>query len=69
MPGDLLDLRKGTVLILQALNGEHRALNLRHLGFDVPLAEFRSEPGVPPAPKSGIGVGMVSCQSLWQIAS
>ena len=60
-------LRHGSVLIVHALNHQHRAGNLRQVSFDVPVAKFRMEPDLVPSPESFGRIAMMARQFLRQI--
>jgi len=66
---DTADLFHRAVLVVDALNGQYRAAQARHLGLDVPAAEGRVEPDVIPAPEGRIDVVMVARQPLRQVGA
>ena len=58
-----LDLTYRTVLILRTLHDQHRHSDIgEHIG-NVEATEIRVEPGIVPAPKGRIDVGMVASEA------
>jgi hypothetical protein len=64
---DGVDLRHGAVLVVEALDREHRAGDARQVLLDVPRAEFRVQPDVVPAAERRLGVGVMARQALAQV--
>ncbi len=66
--GNAVELLHRAVLVVVALDREHRAANLRQLGLDVPVAELRIEPAVVPAEKGAVGIVVHAGQRLPELA-
>src|SRR5579862_2337516 len=64
---DRVELRHGAVLVVLALDREHRARDARQVLLDVPLLERRVEPGVVPEIERLARIGMVLGETLRQV--
>lgn len=67
LAGNGLDLRHGSVWIVEALNGQDRAADAREILFDVPAAEVRMEPDVVPSPEGACGVAVMAGELLGKV--
>ena len=57
---DGVDLGEGAVLVVGALDRQHRTAYARKNILDVPMAEIRMQPDVVPAAEGAVGVGVVA---------
>ena len=69
LAGDGLDLRHGSVLVVESLNGEDGAGDAGEIFFDIPAAEIGMEPDVVPSPERAHGVAMMAGEFLGEIRS
>src|SRR5580698_8947689 len=65
--GDGLHLRHGSVLIVEALNREDGAGDVRKIFFNIPGAKVRMQPDIVPSPKREGGVAVMASQFLGEI--
>ncbi len=68
LPRDGIELRHGAVLVLLALDRQHRALDPRQILLDVPLADRRLQPGIGPEVECLARIPMVLAKALQQAA-
>jgi hypothetical protein len=68
LPLDRVHLRHRAVLVLLALDRQHRALDRRQVFLDVPLAERRIQPGIRPELEGLGGILVVFGEPLAQPA-
>ena len=65
---DATHLLHRSVLVVRALDRQHRARDLRQSFLDVPAAELRREPDPVPAQERRVGVGMMARESGAQVS-
>lgn len=61
------DLRHGSVLIVEALDDQHRARDPCQVFFNVPVAEVGMEPDVVPSPESPGWIAVIAAKAFRQI--
>src|SRR5436190_5623174 len=65
---DPVDLLHRAVLVVDALDSQHRTPDVRQERLDVPGSEVRVQPDVVPAPECAVDVGVTACKPRAQIA-
>ncbi len=63
--GDRLHLGGSPVGVVPALDGQDRRAYARQVLFQVPVAEFRGEPGIRPSPKGALSIPAVVPRQLF----
>src|ERR1700704_4440169 len=67
LPRDRLELRHRPVLVVEALDREHRAMYPRQDLLDVPAPEVRVQPDVVPPPERLRSVGVIAAELLREV--
>src|SRR5688572_8262911 len=64
-----VDLRERAVLVVDTLDGQHRAADGVELSLDVPFAKRQVQPDAVPAPEGRIGAVVIAAELLRQVGA
>src|SRR5579885_454946 len=62
--GNAVELVQGAVLVLEALDEQHRCADREEERLDAPVAEVGIQPGLAPAPEDAVSVGVMAGKLL-----